>query len=104
WMSTRASPLHDRHGHIVQWYGVSHDIDDQVRAEEALQRSEWHLQRIVEALPVHVCSWTPDGKLSYVNKRYLDDLGIAEARLDELVDLAQSRIHPDDADVVAETT
>ncbi|MEH6691087.1 MAG: PAS domain-containing protein [Pseudorhizobium pelagicum] len=103
WMSTKASPVRDRDGRIVQWYGVSYDIDDQVRAEEALQRSEWHLQRIIEALPVHVCSWTPDGTLSYVNKRYLDDLGIADASFSELVELAQSRIHPDDAHVVAET-
>lgn len=103
WMSTRASPVRDRSGLIVQWYGASYDIDDQVRAEEALQRSEWHLQRIIEALPVHVCSWTPDGRLSYVNKRYLDDLGIADASFKDLVDLAASRLHPDDSYIVAET-
>ena len=38
WMSSRADPLRDHDGRIVQWYGLCHDIDDQVQAEEALRK------------------------------------------------------------------
>lgn len=39
WMSSRAEPMRDEGGRIVQWYGLCHDIDDQVHAEEALRRA-----------------------------------------------------------------
>ncbi len=40
WMSSRASALRDQEGRIVQWFGICHDIDDQVHTEEALRQSE----------------------------------------------------------------
>jgi PAS domain S-box-containing protein len=39
WMSSRAEPLRDPDGCIVQWYGLCHDIDDQVEVEEAPRRA-----------------------------------------------------------------
>ena len=39
-----------------------HDIDDQVRAEEALRRSERQLQQMIDAVPVRIWSATPDGR------------------------------------------
>src|SRR5262245_10472843 len=29
WMSSRAGPMRDQDGRIVQWHGLCHDIDDQ---------------------------------------------------------------------------
>jgi PAS domain S-box-containing protein len=43
WHHIRAEPLRDRQGNIIQWYGLSVDIDDQKQAEQALRRSEAHL-------------------------------------------------------------
>src|SRR6202035_1109704 len=40
WHHARGEPLHDREGQIVQWYGLSIDIDDRMKAEEALRESE----------------------------------------------------------------
>lgn len=96
WMSSRAEALRGRNGEILQWYGLCHDIDDQVHAEEALQRSEWHLQQLINALPVRVCSWTPDGQISYVSKRYLDELGLKTATFAEMSAAAMNLVHPDD--------
>lgn len=96
WMSSRAEALRGRDGEISQWYGLCHDIDDQVNAEQALQRSEWHLQRLIEALPVRVCSWTPEGEISYVSKRYLDELGLTTATFAEMSAAAMNLVHPDD--------
>lgn len=102
WMSSRASAMDGIDGRIIEWYGVCHDIDDQVRAEEALQRTERHVQRLIDAFPVHVWSWTPDGRLSYINQRFLDDLDVPVATFDELRNVSLSRVHPDDVARVAE--
>ena len=96
WMSSRGAALHDRSGRIAQWNGLCLDIDDQVRTEEALKRSEWHLQQLIDAMPVHVCSWTSGGELLYVSKRYLDELGLSNVNLAEFAKTALEFVHPDD--------
>jgi PAS domain S-box-containing protein len=45
WHHIRAEPLRDRQGNIIQWYGLSVDIDDAKKAEERLRRSEAHLAK-----------------------------------------------------------
>lgn len=97
WMSSRAAPLRDAQGRIVQWYGLCHDIDDQVSAEEALRRSERQLQEIIDAVPVHIWSWTPSGQLAYVSKRYLQHLGLADGNLEDFTRVTQELVHPEDA-------
>jgi len=42
----RNVPLRDKGGKIVKWYGMSADIDDRKRVEEALHRSNRELQAI----------------------------------------------------------
>jgi PAS domain S-box-containing protein len=37
WQQTRAEPLRDSHGKIIQWYGFSIDIDERKRAEDQLR-------------------------------------------------------------------
>ncbi len=49
WMSSRADPMRDQSGRIVQWYGLCHDIDDQLRAEEALRRASEKLAQATQA-------------------------------------------------------
>src|SRR5690606_28777829 len=101
WMSSRAAGMRDEAGQLSQWYGLCHDIDDQVRAQEALGRSERHLQRLIDAFPVHVWSWTSDGKLSYINIRFLEDLDCNVTTFEELVIASLSRVHAEDAAQVA---
>jgi PAS domain S-box-containing protein len=43
WHEGRGEPLHDLQGNIVQWYGLSVDIDEAKKAEDRLRRSESHL-------------------------------------------------------------
>jgi PAS domain S-box-containing protein len=49
WMSSRAEPMRDQGGRIVQWYGLCHDINDQVHAEEALREAQDKLARATQA-------------------------------------------------------
>lgn len=39
WFLSRALPIRDDEGEIVCWFGTNTDVDDQVRAEEALRES-----------------------------------------------------------------
>jgi PAS domain S-box-containing protein len=43
WHDSRGEPLRDRQGRIIQWYGLSVDIDERKKAEDRLRRSEAHL-------------------------------------------------------------
>ncbi len=97
WTETRAEALRDDSGNILQWYGVSVDINDLVTAQEALRKRERELQQLVDALPVHIWSWTPAGQLAYVNKRSLEDLGLSKANLEDCARVAQELVHPEDA-------
>ena len=102
WMSSRAEPMRDEDGRIVQWYGLCHDIDDQVKAEEAVRQSERQLQEMIDAVPVRIWSTAPTGGTIYFNKRYQDHLKsvvanpgvLGEPRIENLM---QELIHPEDA-------
>jgi hypothetical protein len=43
WQLDRGLPLRDEDGNIVKWYGVTTDIEDRKRAEEALRHNEHYL-------------------------------------------------------------
>lgn len=108
WMSSRAEPLRDEEGRIIQWHGLCHDIDDAMRAEEALRASERQLQNMIDALPIRVWRATSFGGPIYLNKRYRDHFRHVmpgfEALGDASIDLLHREfIHPDDSAQVAET-
>lgn len=49
WMSGRAEPLRDQTGKIVEWFGLCHDIEDQVQTTAALRRSAEKLAQATQA-------------------------------------------------------
>ncbi len=50
WHHARAEPLRDKEQRIIQWYGLSVDIDERKKAEEGLRRSESYLAEAQMAL------------------------------------------------------
>src|ERR1700721_1250655 len=50
WFLIRAVPLRDEQRNVVKWYGVSIDIEDRKRAEEALRSTEREQRHIAEQL------------------------------------------------------
>ena len=69
WAECRVEPRRDEDGAIVQWYGVSLDIDDEVRAQEALRERERELSQLVDMVPVHdLAALTPDGEPIYLQQ------------------------------------
>ena len=97
WMSSRAEPMRDEGGRIVHWYGLCHDMDDQMQAEDALRRSQRQLQQMIDAVPVSIWCLTPEGTPSYFNKRVMDEIGLT---VDDLTASARgldlASVHPDD--------
>lgn len=107
WMSSRAEPLRNEDGRIVQWYGLCHDIDDQVHAEDALRESERSLRQLIETLPALIYCAAPDGRPIYRSQQLREFLGFNLEDKDEgarsrLVGTLDAIIHPDDLAVVKE--
>jgi PAS domain S-box-containing protein len=107
WMSSRAEPLRNEEGRIVQWYGLCHDIDDQVHAEDALRESERSLRQLIETLPALIYCAAPDGKPIYRSQQLREFLGFNLEDKDQgarsrLVGTLDAIIHPDDLTVVKE--
>jgi PAS domain S-box-containing protein len=91
WHHARCEPLRDRRGRIIQWYGLSVEID------------EAQLQAILNVIPAYTWYAAPSGALTFVNKRTADYLGLPKdhplrfgidigAQWDDWVQL----LHPDD--------
>jgi PAS domain S-box-containing protein len=108
WHAVNRVPLRDANGEIVRWYSVSHDIEDQKRAEAALRESEAHLAKAESELRLTL-DWIPtlawharaDGFAEYLNKRWLDYTGLS---LQEALGWEWRKvIHPDDLPKLLET-
>jgi PAS domain S-box-containing protein len=96
WVEGRLEPQRDQDGNIIQWCGVSLDIDDQIRAEDAIRQSERRLQQMIDAVPVNILSFSAAGEPTYINKRYKDYLGITIPHFDSLQEQQRAIVHPDD--------
>jgi len=97
WHHTRAEPLRDQQGRIVQWYGVSVDIDERKKAEERLRRSETYL---AEAQRLSHCGVTAyKGKtVFYGSEEIFRIWGFDPAQGVPSRKAVLQRIHPDDRD------
>jgi PAS domain S-box-containing protein len=102
WVEGRAEPMLDEGGRIVQWYGLSHDIDDQMHAEEALRDQKRELSLLVDMVPSHLWRLTPDGETTLVNKRMADYVGLDLEDKHSLETIMSTIFHPDDTDAVGE--
>src|SRR5216684_355681 len=65
WQLDRGVPLRDEDGKIVKWYGVTTDIEDRKRAEEALRGSEAYLAEAQRLSQTGSWAWSPDQDIRY---------------------------------------
>ncbi len=98
WHHTMGEPLRDPDGKIIQWYGLSVDIDDRKRAEETVRRNERELRTLIDVMPAIVGISSPDGKLGFLSQSWLDYFG--QTTEEALGGGWASVIHPDDIDRV----
>jgi PAS domain S-box-containing protein len=77
WFQVRGLPLRDARGAILRWYTLLTDIDERIRAEDALRHSEASLRAIVETTPECVHVIARDGTLLSVNAAGAEMAGAA---------------------------
>src|SRR6202008_889238 len=110
-----AHPILNQSGELVEFVGTSMDVTEQWKARtelekafeeikqrtEAARRSERELRDVVNTVPAHVWSTSPEGHVDFVNDRWLQFTGLA---LEEAFGWNwEAVLHPDDRTrVVAE--
>ncbi|MFZ5447295.1 MAG: sigma 54-interacting transcriptional regulator [Thermodesulfobacteriota bacterium] len=100
WFLHRSAALRDDEGHIVRWYGVAIDIENQKRAEEQLRNSERNLRTTIDTIPAYVFSALPDGSFDFISQSLLDLTGFSpEAVFGWDWTIA---VHPEDRDRAVE--
>jgi len=74
WTFSRAVPMLDAAGGIVEWFGANSDITPRRRADEALRESETRLLAVFESLPAGAAVIDTGGRVVLANhemQRYL---------------------------------
>ena len=101
WVDGRGEPVRDQSGAIMQWYAISIDIDDEMRAQEALRDRERQLQQLINTVPVQIWCVTPGGDPAYINKTMMDYIGLTLDDFDAdggLPSAIRTIVHPEDRD------
>jgi PAS domain S-box-containing protein len=88
-----AHALQDASGNC-EFVGAATDVTSIKRAEEELRKSEKELRDVIDTIPATVWSALPDGSNTYVNKRFVEYLGLSAEQT--AGSGWQAAIHPDD--------
>jgi len=96
WISSRAVPLLDDAGEIVEWFGTATDVTERKRSETKLDESAERLRFVMESMPQKIFTATPSGEVDYLNTRWMEFSGLS---FDEIRDWGWTQfIHPDDVE------
>ncbi|MCB4822106.1 PAS domain-containing sensor histidine kinase [Roseicella aerolata] len=95
WVSARAVARRDAAGRVIEWVGVTTDIEARKQAEQALRASEARFRTLAEAMPHLVWQTDAAGRPEYLNERWVALTGL---------DLSEgagrgwmAALHPEDA-------
>jgi len=94
WTHSRAVPVLDDAGRVMEWVGVARDITAARRAQEALEESEQRFRALFEQSTGGIAQVDLEGRFVLVNDRYCEIVGRTR---EELLTLRmQDLTHPDD--------
>lgn len=101
------APFRDEHGNVVGIIGVSRDITDRKRAEQELRAERDRFEKIIEAVPVVICTFElrPDGsiRMPFASRRIEHIYGVGPADLARDASPIFDLIHVEDIAQVRET-
>ena len=97
WVSTTKMPLRDANGNIIGTFGVSRDITERKRAEEALRESEERFRATFENAGIGMALVDMQGHPLKSNAALRQMLGYSEEELSRMVFTEYT--HPDDRDL-----
>ncbi|HEX2672135.1 MAG TPA: PAS domain-containing protein [Polyangiaceae bacterium] len=100
WFLIRSCSLPDATGRGVRWCGISTDIDERKRGEQALRTLHSNLRQMCDTIPGLVCTMSPTGEVELFNRELLEYFG---KTADEMKGWATSdAVHPDDRHLAVE--
>jgi PAS domain S-box-containing protein len=102
WHHARGEPLRDREGRIVQWYGLSVDIDEGKKAEDRLRRSEAYLAKAQRLSHTGSAVYT-ETEIPYWSEEASRIFGFDPLQGIPSREAVWQRFHADDLDRVNET-
>ena len=100
WHHVRAEPLRDREGRIIEWYGLSVDIDEGKKIEERLRRSESYLAEAQRLTHTATVAYNAT-EILYFSDEAFRLFGFDPLRGLPSREAVWQRIHPDDVDTVS---
>ena len=93
-----ATPPLAPHGDFSEYIGATIDITEARRAEESLRKSERELRTLVEIIPAHVGTASPEGAVDFWSQSWLDYSGMS--REQAMGWGWAGTVHPEDLDRV----
>ncbi len=96
WVSTTKMPFYDKQGIIIGTFGISRDITDRKRTEEALRVSEERLRMVIDT--TNDAIWDIESESSHIffSDRFYTMLGYKPREFEPNIKNWKSLIHPDD--------
>jgi PAS domain S-box-containing protein len=95
WHHARGEPLRDRQGRVIQWYGLTVDINEGKQAEERLRRSEAYLAEAQRLSHTGSFGWTPStGELHWSHETFR--ILNYDPSIKPTIERVLQRIHPGD--------
>jgi PAS domain S-box-containing protein len=88
------NPLRDETGKVYAVFGISTDITDRKRMEQALVESQEHYRALAESLPHLVWTCRPDGHCDFLSRQWVDYTGLPAE--EQLGYGWAEQLHPDD--------
>ncbi len=81
WIDARLSPVRDRAGRIVEVLGLSQDITERKRAEEALKEKIEFIASLLRAIPVAVFYKDSQGRYLGCNDTFTEIMGVTSEQM-----------------------
>ncbi|MGO4770372.1 PAS domain S-box protein [Flavobacterium sp. W22_SRS_FK3] len=100
WTFSRAIPVLNEQGNIIEWFGSATDITAQKEVQEIIRESEEKFRQLADLVPQIIWTGEPDGFVDYYNKRWYEYTAFDE---NEFGDSSWIPLmHPDDVSLVVE--
>jgi PAS domain S-box-containing protein len=100
-VSLTISPVKDAEGNIIGASKIARDVTERKRIEAALRKNEARFHMMADTAPVMVWMAGPDGRCTFVNKRWLEFTGRQLEH--EIGDDWVTGVHPTDVERCQET-
>ena len=103
WTFSRAVPLLDANGEIVEWFGAASDITERKQAEKALRESEERYHRLFENDLTGDFISTPEGQILLCNPAFARIFGFASIEEAVGTSILELYIDPEERGSLLET-